>query len=192
MQWKGQNLSPRNEAASAMGRANPSKNTKPETQLRSELHRLGFRFRKHYRVQDGNPRPPAVDIAFPRMRLAVEVMGVFWHGRKKEYRPKHNSEYWEKKFADNQARDKRNAKRLKKAGWLLCVVWDDWTLERQVRAVRRYHDRAKERLGDVAPEVHRNGEPRVDVVQAPEIQGGRGGRRELRAVDVNRVQRLAT
>jgi DNA mismatch endonuclease, patch repair protein len=147
MQWKGQNLSPRDANATAMGKANPSRNTKPELQLRRELHRLGYRFRKHYKVQDGRPRPHEVDIAFTRLKLAVEVMGVFWHGRKKDYRPKHNSEYWEKKFADNIARDKRTARRLRRAGWLVCVVWDDWSLERQINAVGRAYDRAKKRVG---------------------------------------------
>lgn len=191
MQWKGQNLVPLNQAATAMGKANPSRNTKPEVNLRRELHRLGYRFRKHYRVVDGNQRPPEVDIAFTRLRLAVEVMGVFWHGRKKEYRPKHNSEYWEKKFADNIARDKRNARRLRKAGWLLCVVWDDWTLERQIAAVERYHGRATKRLGQVACEVPRDGEARGRVVQTPGLPSGGNRCGGVRAGAVDGLQRVA-
>lgn len=193
MQWKGQNLTPKNEAATAMGKANPSKNTKPELNLRRELHRLGFRFRIHYAVRDGGQRPPKVDIAFPGLRLAVEVHGVFWHGRKKEYQPKHNSEYWQKKFADNRARDKRVARRLRKAGWLLCVVWDDWSLKRQVGAVRRFYDkaRAQEGLREVASQVPRDGKASVDLVQAPVIPSGRCGHRRLRAGAVDGVQRMA-
>jgi DNA mismatch endonuclease (patch repair protein) len=191
VQWKKQSLVPKNAAATAMGKANPSKNTKPEVNLRRELHRLGYRFRKHYRVVDGNQRPPEVDIAFTKLRLAVEVMGVFWHGRKKEYRPKHNSEYWEKKFADNIARDKRNARRLRRAGWLLCVVWDDWSMERQINAVGRAYGRAKKRYGQVAPKVPRDGGTRGGVVQTPGLPGGGNRRGRVRAGAVDGVQRVA-
>jgi DNA mismatch endonuclease Vsr len=137
MNWKTSGLKPKNAAATSMGKANPSRNTKPEVQLRSALHRLGLRFRKNYRVIDGNKRPPEVDIVFVSKRVAVQVHGVFWHGRKKEYRPKNNTEYWEAKFRDNQERDKRVTRRLRRAGWQVVTVWDDWTLERQVKAVVR-------------------------------------------------------
>lgn len=141
VQWKNQSLVPKNDAATAMGKANPSRNTKPEVLLRSALHRLGLRFRKHYRLRDGGPRPPEIDIVFPRIRLAVNVHGSFWHGRKKSYRPKHNSEYWEAKFAYNQKHDAEVAKRVRRAGWTYVVVWDDWTLERQLAAVRRAYEK---------------------------------------------------
>jgi DNA mismatch endonuclease (patch repair protein) len=140
MDWKKNGLKPSSAAATAMGKANPSRDTKPEIQLRSALHRLGLRFRKNYRVIDGDKRPPAVDIVFVSARVAVQVHGVFWHGKlssKKSHAPKSNSEYWQKKFADNQAWDKRVTKRLKRAGWRVVTVWDDWPLERQVRAVVR-------------------------------------------------------
>lgn len=140
--WKGQGYAPKNEAATAMGKANPSKNTRPETQLRRALHNLGFRFRIHYPIVDGLPRPPKVDIAFTRQRVAVEVHGIFWHGRKKAYHPKHNSEYWERKFADNRARDRRNARRIRAAGWTYVVVWDDWSLRKQLNHVRRALERS--------------------------------------------------
>lgn len=193
MQWKGQNLRPKNEAATAMGKANPSRNTKPEVQLRRELHRLGFRFRKHYRVVDGLPRPPEVDIAFTGLKLAVQIHGIFWHGRKKEYQPKHNSEYWQKKFSDNRARDKRVAKRLKAAGWLLCTVWDDMSLRRQVNAVRRFYERAKAQKGfhEVASQIPRDGEANLDVVQTPTVASGRPGSGELRSDPLHGVQRVA-
>lgn len=193
MQWKGQGLKPKNEAASAMGKANPSKNTKPEVQLRSELHRLGFRFRKHYRVVDGLPRPPEVDVAFTRLKLAVQIHGIFWHGRKKEYKPKHNSEYWQKKFADNRARDRRVARRLKAAGWTLCTVWDDMSLRRQINAVRRFHEKAREQEGNgqVASKVLENGRAGRGLVEAPGFpsRGSRSG--GLRADTVDGLQWMA-
>lgn len=143
VQWKGQSLAPKNAAASAMGRANPSRNTKPEVQLRQELHRLGLRFRIHYRIVDGEQRPPEVDIVFTRIRLAINVHGSFWHGKKKEYKPKHNSQYWTEKFAYNQRRDRIVARRVRKAGWSYLVVWDDWSLERQVAAVLKALGKAR-------------------------------------------------
>lgn len=140
MDWKANGLKPSSAAATAMGKANPSRDTKPEVQLRSALHKLGLRFRKNYRIIDGNKRPPEVDIVFVSPRVAVQVHGVFWHGRlssKRSHAPKSNSEYWQKKFADNQARDKRVTRRLRKAGWHVVTVWDDWSLEWQVNAVVR-------------------------------------------------------
>lgn len=132
---------PKNEAATKVGKANPSRNTKPELRLRSALHARGLRFYKHHRVRDGLLRPPEVDIAFTRLKLAVQVHGAFWHGRLQT--PKHNNDYWTAKFAYNRERDKVVARRLKKAGWRLVVVWDNWSLERQVKAVAR----AVEKIG---------------------------------------------
>jgi len=151
MQWKGQNLTPKNGAASAMGRANPSRDTKPEVQLRSALHRAGLRFRKHYRLTDGGPRPPEIDIVFPAIKLAVNVHGVFWHGRKSSKRshtPIHNSDYWREKLAYNQRHDRKVARRVRKAGWSYLVVWDDWTLEKQLREVMKAYEK---NIGQMAP-----------------------------------------
>lgn len=125
---------PKNLAASNVGKANPSRNTKPELLLRSVLHKLGYRFRIHYRVVDGGKRPPEVDIAFTRQRLAVQVHGSFWHNRSGAV-PKHNADYWAAKFAYNKARDIAVAERLAAAGWRLVEVWDNDPLLLQVEKV---------------------------------------------------------
>ena len=80
--------------------ANRRTDTRPEVELRRELHRRGFRYRKDYRVDLGlgraNPRP---DIAFTRRRLAVFVDGCFWHSCPKHGRiPKSNVAFWQAKF----------------------------------------------------------------------------------------------
>ena len=70
---------PSSSAASAVMRANKSRDTRPEVRLRSALHRRGLRFRKSYLVRTGSARVN-VDVAFPSLKIAVFVDGCFWHG----------------------------------------------------------------------------------------------------------------
>ena len=51
------------------------KDTSIERLVRSELHKRGFRFRKHVKTLPGKP-----DIVFPKAKVAVFVDGDFWHG----------------------------------------------------------------------------------------------------------------
>ena len=90
--------------------------------LRSELHRRGLRFRKHL-----SPVPGLrckLDVAFPRQRLAVFVDGCFWHrcpihGSE----PKANAAWWKTKLDANVARDRRNDRALREAGWTVLRLW---------------------------------------------------------------------
>jgi len=59
-----------------MGRIR-SKNTKPEKIVRSEFHKMGFRFRIHRKDLPGSP-----DIVLPKYRTAIFVHGCFWHRHK--------------------------------------------------------------------------------------------------------------
>jgi DNA mismatch endonuclease (patch repair protein) len=98
--------------------------TKPEVALRSALHRLGYRFRKDYRinVETGWVRP---DIVFTRQKLAIFVDGCFWHGCPEHGRaPKVNDWYWGPKFARTRDRDGANQHALAKAGWRVIRVWE--------------------------------------------------------------------
>jgi DNA mismatch endonuclease (patch repair protein) len=96
-------------------RANKGRDTLPERRLRSHLHRLGLRFRKHAR-----PLPAlrcTADVLFPRQRVAVFVDGCFWHGCPEHGRvPRSNRAYWEPKLARNVERDRRNDRALSEAG----------------------------------------------------------------------------
>jgi len=66
-----------------------------------------------------------VDIAFPRIRLAVEVHGCFWHGCPAHHRPAtHNSSFWAAKIVGNIERDARKRDLLLASGWNLIVVWE--------------------------------------------------------------------
>lgn len=66
-----------------------------------------------------------MDIAFGPSRVAVEVLGCFWHGCPLHHRsPASNSDYWTGKLERNKARDRENARQLAAAGWYLIVVWE--------------------------------------------------------------------
>lgn len=98
------------------------KNTTPEKQVRSFLHRTGFRFRLHVENLPGKP-----DIVLPRYRAVVFVNGCFWHRHKGcsfSYMPKSRVNFWNEKFTKTVERDARNAKLLREAGWRVFVVWE--------------------------------------------------------------------
>jgi len=103
-----------------MGRIR-GKNTKPEIMVRSLLHRMGYRFRINRRDLPGRP-----DIVLPKYRTVVFVHGCFWHrhpGCRDASMPKTRRKYWRDKFAGNVERDKRNARKLRQAGWSVLTVW---------------------------------------------------------------------
>ncbi len=73
--------------------------------------------------------PPVVkarpDFVFPKLRVAVFVDGCFWHMCPKCYvRPRQNRKYWDAKRETNQARDQRQARALRKAGWTVMRLWE--------------------------------------------------------------------
>jgi DNA mismatch endonuclease (patch repair protein) len=99
------------------------RDTKPETALRSELHRRGFRF-----FVDRAPLPETrrrADIVFPRARVAVYVDGCFWHGCPTHGTwPKANAVWWRDKIERNRARDLDTDSELHAAGWIAVRVWE--------------------------------------------------------------------
>jgi DNA mismatch endonuclease Vsr len=69
--------------------------------------------------------PGTPDFAFPKERIAIFVDGCFWHGCSRCYRaPKSNPEFWASKVAGNRARDARVARKLRRAGWSVCRIWE--------------------------------------------------------------------
>ena len=114
-----------------------SKDTKPELQIRSALHRLGYRFRLHVKNVPGKP-----DIVLPKYHSVIFVHGCFWHrhpGCKYAYTPKSRRAFWQKKFDDNVTRDRANQKALKKDGWKIIIVWECQiqALDKTIRQVVR-------------------------------------------------------
>lgn len=105
------------------------KNTKPELIVRRLLHRLGYRFRIHYKGVLGRP-----DLAFTARRKAVFVHGCFWHGHegcRHAHVPATRSEFWAEKFAKNRERDQRQAEAAEAMGWQVLIVWECELKERE-------------------------------------------------------------
>jgi DNA mismatch endonuclease (patch repair protein) len=122
-------------------RANRAKDTAPEVAVRSELHRAGLRFRKHYRPTRG--LRCEVDIAFTRWKLAVLIDGCFWHGcsEHKTTRPVTNRAWWAAKLDGNVARDRANDARLRADGWTVLRCWEhektETVVDQVVASLRR-------------------------------------------------------
>lgn len=98
------------------------KNTKPELQLRSALHKAGFRFRLHDRKLPGKP-----DIVLRQFKTVILVHGCYWHrhpGCAEATTPKSNVDFWTAKFDATVERDRRNIAALEAAGWRVLVVWE--------------------------------------------------------------------
>lgn len=97
-----------------------SKDTEPELRLRRALWAVGLRYRKYDRSLPGRP-----DIVFRGTRVAVFMDGCFWHGCPECYRaPKSNGKFWREKVDGNRARDKRQTRELRAAGWIVLRFWE--------------------------------------------------------------------
>lgn len=120
------------------------RDTYPELALRRELHRLGLRYRLHRPVVPGVRRRP--DIVFGPTRVAVFVDGCFWHGCPRHAtHAKTNAEYWQRKLADNQRRDRDTDRRLRLEGWRVVRVWEH---EDARKAAHRVAQIVRSKLGD--------------------------------------------
>lgn len=111
------------------------RDTKPEIQLRSQLHQRGLRSRKDYpiRVSGRLIRP---DVVFTKHRLAIFVDGCFWHscpthGR----RPAVNQSYWSPKLEINARRDLEQTNALQASGWIVLRFWTHEETEQMVEKI---------------------------------------------------------
>jgi DNA mismatch endonuclease, patch repair protein len=117
-------------------RANRRTDTKPEMALRRALHKLGYRYRKDYRLVLDGGRRVRPDIAFTARRVAVFVDGCFWHACPRHgRRPAVNDWYWTPKLARNVERDRAADEALAAAGWQVVRVWEHESLEQAMAAV---------------------------------------------------------
>lgn len=99
-----------------------SKKTKPEIALQNFLRKKGLKVKINYRNLPGNP-----DIVLFNKKIAIFIDGEFWHGyqwEEKKKKIKSNRAYWIPKIEKTIARDKRNNKKLKKAGWRVIRFWE--------------------------------------------------------------------
>ncbi|MBX7184803.1 MAG: DNA mismatch endonuclease Vsr [Vicinamibacteria bacterium] len=98
-----------------------TKNTRPELQVRSAIHRMGYRFRLHRRDLPGRP-----DIVLARHQTVVFVHGCFWHRHRRCKRatiPQANRAFWAAKLTKNATRDLLTVKTLRRLGWRVLTVW---------------------------------------------------------------------
>lgn len=99
------------------------RDTKPELELRRELHRLGLRYRVDRAVLPGLRR--RADVVFSRARIAIFVDGCFWHQCPTHgTHPKANDQWWADKLEANVARDRDTDDRLRAAGWTVVRLWE--------------------------------------------------------------------
>ena len=94
------------------------RDTSLEKVVRGELHRRGYRFRKHVADLPGKP-----DIVFPRQGVVVFIEGGFWHGWRFPLWRDKVSLFWRTKIEGNRRRDAANFRKLRKAGWTVIRVW---------------------------------------------------------------------
>ena len=100
-----------------------SRDTLPELALRSEIHRLGLRYRVSTRPERAVRR--TADVVFRAARVAVFVDGCFWHGCPDHFvAPKTNPDYWLSKIKGNVRRDRDTDRALTESGWLVIRVWE--------------------------------------------------------------------
>jgi len=98
------------------------KGSRPEKQLRSMVHRMGYRFRLHGQDLPGKP-----DIVLPKHHKVIFMNSCFFHGHRGcsrgQSRPSTNAEKWAVKIEGNRRRDIRDHRRLRRMGWDYLVVW---------------------------------------------------------------------
>ncbi len=94
------------------------KDTGLEVSVRSALHRRGLRFRKHVKDLPGKP-----DVVFTKARVVVFVDGDFWHGYRFPSWEHKVAPFWQKKIGETRERDRRNFRKLRRAGWTVLRLW---------------------------------------------------------------------
>lgn len=95
-----------------------STDTKVELILRRALWKEGLRYRIYYGKEK-------IDIAFPKVKIAVFADGCFWHSCPVHgHTPKSNSGYWGGKLAKNEKRAIAKDLRLRESGWEVIHFWE--------------------------------------------------------------------
>lgn len=110
------NLTPR-QRSFCMSRVK-GRDTGLERAIRAELHRRGYRFRKHSAGLPGKP-----DIVFAKAKVVVFIDGDFWHGYRFPAWKFKLSEFWQIKIGKNRERDQKNFSRLRSMGWQVLRLW---------------------------------------------------------------------
>lgn len=132
-----------------------SKNTKPESIVRSGLHRRGFRFLLHSKLLPGTP-----DLVLPKYGAVIFVHGCFWHAHGCSFfkMPGSRTEFWNEKFARNKAVDRKVRARLLHDGWRVLVIWECALRGRTEVQISKLFSRVAEWLNSSRPSLEL-GEP---------------------------------
>ena len=113
------------ERRSANMRAIRAFGSGPEQVVETWIRRLRLGYEKHDHRLPGRP-----DFVFPRRRKIIMVHGDFWHGWQfPRWKDRLSKAYWKPKIERNRRYDRRNRRRLRRAGWRVLVIW-----EHQIRA----------------------------------------------------------
>jgi DNA mismatch endonuclease, patch repair protein len=119
------------------------RDTAPELELRSELHRRGLRYRVDRRPLKGVPS--RADLVFGPAKVAVYVDGCFWHSCPEHgTMPRSNEAFWQDKLTRNQERDAKVNDLLTAAGWTVVRIWEHEEIE---SAADRVESAVRESLG---------------------------------------------
>src|SRR4051794_4770996 len=94
------------------------KNGSLEKQVQTEVRAMGLRYRRNHEGLPGTP-----DIVLRAQRIAIFVDGDFWHGWRLPAWEHKLTRAWRSKLRANRARDQRNFRRLRRAGWTVCRIW---------------------------------------------------------------------
>jgi len=152
---------PSSEGRSANMRANRRTDTKPELALRHALHRLGYRYRKDFRLDLDSGRRVRPDIVFTARKVAVFVDGCFWHACPEHgSKPKANEWYWSPKLVKNVQRDRMNDAALILAGWTVVRLWEHVPVDEAIATVVMVLAASRE-AGQ--PPEHEAGQPPPDA-----------------------------
>ena len=105
------------------------KDTGLERVVRSELHKRGYRFRKHVKNLPGKP-----DIVFVKAKVVVFLDGDFWHGYRFPQWERKLSKFWRKKIGETRKRDQRNFAKLRRMEWQVVRIWEH-SIEKDLNGV---------------------------------------------------------
>jgi DNA mismatch endonuclease (patch repair protein) len=125
--------------AKVRGRGNATTEEALRRLFRADGH-VGWRRQVTLRGKraDGEAWRVRPDFVFRARRLAVFVDGCFWHGCPRHGTwPQDNRAFWVRKFRLNRARDRRNTRDLRAAGWRVLRLWEHELRAKAQTALRR-------------------------------------------------------
>ncbi len=114
-----------------MSRIRGKRNLTTELKLVALFKAAGIRGWRRHLPLFGRP-----DFVFQKEKVVVFTDGDFWHGRFPR-RPASNADYWLKKIENNQRRDRKVSRKLRKGGWSVIRIWEDDLRKRPLYCVSR-------------------------------------------------------